>query len=277
METKDLYRANRELWQAWTRIHERSDYYRLPAFKQGESALMPVEREELGDVAGKSILHLQCHFGMESLSLARLGARVTGIDFSSEAIALATSLAQELGLEADFVCGDVFDAPDLIQGSFDIVFVSYGSMMWIHDLDRYCRIAASLLAPGGFFYLVELHPFLNLLDEAGERIVKPYFRSREPVTLAWQGTYAEPDADFAGVSYIWHHSLSDIFTSLIQAGLRISFFHEFPYLVHDCYPFLEEYQPGRFARHGKPGQVPHLFSIKATRDKATRDRREGSP
>jgi SAM-dependent methyltransferase len=272
VDTKDLYRANRELWQAWTRIHERSDYYRLSAFKQGESALGPVEREELGALEGTSILHLQCHFGMETLSLARLGARVTGIDFSSDAIALARSLAGELGLEADFVCGDVFDAPALIPGAFDIVFVSYGSVMWIEDLNRYCRIAASFLKPGGFFYLVELHPFLNLLDERGEHIVKPYFRSREPIRLQWQGTYAAPDADFAGVSYIWHHSIADILNGLIQAGLRISSFHERSHLSHDCYPFLEEYEPGRFARHGKPGQLPHVFSVKATREK-----REGLP
>jgi SAM-dependent methyltransferase len=255
--------VNRDVWDAWTKIHERSHYYRLDAFKAGDSALTPVMRDELGDVAGASILHIQCHFGMETLSLARMGAQVTGVDFSPEAVRLAGALADELGLPARFVCSDVFAAPAHIDDRFDIVLASYGSIPWISDLQRWFAIAAGFVKPGGVFYMAELHPFLSLLDDTGTAMVHPYFFSEEPRVLQWQGSYADPEADFEGVSYFWSHSVSEVISGVLGAGLHLSSFHEFPYVFHRCFPFVHEYEPGKFAIEGGARSLPHMFTLKA--------------
>ncbi|MFQ5570033.1 MAG: class I SAM-dependent methyltransferase [Rhodothermales bacterium] len=260
----DYSDVNRALWNRWTRIHQRSAFYDVDGFKAGKSSLMRIEREELGDVSGKSLLHLQCHFGLDTLSWARAGARVTGVDFAEEAIALARSLSEELSIPATFVCADLYELPEVLAERFDIVFTSYGVLPWLADIDRWARIAAHFLKPGGTFYLVEFHPFLNVLDDTGEQITYPYFGRAEPLSFDVEGSYADPDAAFAHPSYQWSHGLGGIVTALLAAGLTLEFLHEFPYSVYDCFPFLEADQPGRYVWRGRPGMVPVMFSIKAT-------------
>ncbi|HEV2762527.1 MAG TPA: class I SAM-dependent methyltransferase, partial [Pyrinomonadaceae bacterium] len=233
---EDYFKANRTLWDASTAIHERSAFYDVPGFKAGKSSLKPVELEEVGDVRGKSLLHLQCHFGLDTLSWARLGARVTGVDFSPEAVRLARSLAAELNLEARFVLSNVYDLPAALGEQFDVVFTSYGVLCWLPDLARWAQTVAHFLKPGGTFYAVEFHPVALTLDDEGRPFKYPYFHSPEPLNFEGAGDYADRAADFPHASYEWFHPLGDIVTSLINAGLRIEFLHEFPFSSYATWP-----------------------------------------
>src|SRR3972149_9735810 len=177
--------ANLALWDEWTSIHVRSKFYDVEGFKRGEVRLDSLEREELGDVTGKSLLHLQCHFGLGTLSWARLGATVTGADFSAKSIEQARALADELGIPAHFVCSDVESLPDNLSGQFDIVFTSYGVLPWLPDLKRWAEVIAHFLTPGGIFYIAEAHPISYIFDDTegvNDLVVKyPYFARDEPI------------------------------------------------------------------------------------------------
>ncbi len=265
MNPEDLLGANRELWDAWTAINQRSDFYDLEAFRAGASSLKPIELEELGDVAGKRLLHLQCHFGLDTLSWARLGAEVTGVDFSPAAIELAGSLAAELEMPARFICSNVYDLPDRLDERFDVVFTSYGVVEWLDDLPAWGRIIAKYLRPGGTFYMVEFHPVALTFGDDGRPFHYPYLPSPEPIRTVESGSYADPDADFTHVSYAWNHSLGEIVTALAAAGLRIEYLHELPASPYDCFEFTAETEPGKAAIPGYEGKVPLVFSIKAVR------------
>lgn len=256
---------NRSLWNGWTRLHEESAFYDLEGFKAGRSSLKPVELEELGEVAGKTLLHLQCHFGMDTLSWARLGARVTGVDFSADAITLARSLSAELNLPANFICSSLYDLPQALEGEFDIIFTSYGVLSWLPDLDGWAEIVARYLKRGGTFYIVEFHPFAEMLDDDGTTFKYAYFHTPEPIELQAQGSYAEPNADFTHAEYNWAHSLSDVINAVLRAGLRLKFVHEFPFSSYQLWPSLEEIEPDKFQLKNAGLTPPLMFSLRATR------------
>lgn len=264
MNKKELLEANRELWDAWTDVNSRSDFYDLEAFRAGASSLKPIELEELGDVRDKTLLHLQCHFGLDTLSWARQGARVTGVDFSVAAIELARSLATELDLPARFVASDVFDLPNQLEGEFDIVFTSYGVIDWLQDLSAWGRIIASFLRPGGIFYMVEFHPVALTFSDDGRPFHHSYFPSRKPIRTVESGSYADPEADLTQVSYVWSHSLSEVVTALTSAGLRLEYLHELPYSPYDCFDFTSDAEPGKAVIPGFEDRVPLLFSLEAS-------------
>ncbi len=265
MTRDDLQGANRELWDAWAAINAHSEFYDLEGFRAGASSLKPVEMEELGDIGGKRLLHLQCHFGLDTLSWARRGAEVTGVDFSPAAIRLARSLAADLELPARFVCSNVYDLPDHLSEQFDVVFTSYGVVEWLHDLPAWGRIAASFLRPGGTFYMVEFHPVALTFGDDGKPFHYPYLPSTKPIRTVESGSYADPDADFTHVSYAWNHSIGEIATALATAGLRIEYLHEFPDSPYDCFAFTAETEPGKAVIPAYEGKVPLVFSIKASR------------
>jgi 2-polyprenyl-3-methyl-5-hydroxy-6-metoxy-1,4-benzoquinol methylase len=231
--------ANLALWNHWTTVHEKSAFYDVEGFKAGATSLWPVEREELGPLVheGTSLLHLQCHFGLDTLSWARLGAGVVGLDLSDEAIGLARRLATEIGVadRAEFVCADLYDADAHLGGRlFDIVFVSWGAIEWLPDLERWAGIVARHLRPGGTFYMAEIHPFAYALDEVpGEHDVQVSYRllpaPEAPDVDPVEGSYADPGADTTGLTaYGWTHSLAEITGALVGAGLRLEHLHEFP-------------------------------------------------
>jgi len=255
--------TNRDLWNGWTRIHQTSEMYDLEGFKAGNTSLKAVELEELGDVEGKSLLHLQCHFGMDTLSWARRGAQVTGVDLSDEAVELARSLSRELGIPAEFICSDIHALEKVLDGQFDIVFTSYGVLCWLLDLDRWAAIIARYLKPGGVFFMVEFHPLMTMLDDTGERWAYPYFHSPEPMEFETKGSYADPDAVFGHVSYEWAHGLGEVVTALIRAGLKLDYLHEFPYCNQKFLPFMEESSPGQYMVRDQPNTIPMMFSIRA--------------
>jgi len=262
---KDFLENNRSLWDGWTRLHEKSTFYDLDGIKAGKSSLKPVELEELGEVSGKSLLHLQCHFGIDTLSWARLGARVTGVDFSGEAVALARSLSAELGIPAEFICSNLYDLPRVLEGEFDIVFTSYGVLSWLPDLDGWAGIIAQYLKPGGAFYIVEFHPLVFMLGDDGQTLEYPYFHSPLPIKLRAQGSYAAPDADFTHTEYNWAHSLSDVINAVLRAGLRLQFVHEFPYSSCEWPPYLTEQEAGRMQVKGRQHDLPLMFSMRGIR------------
>jgi SAM-dependent methyltransferase len=269
---EDPVAANRRLWDARTPIHVASTFYDVDGFRAGRTSLHDLEMEEVGDVAGKRLVHLQCHFGLDTLSWARLGARVTGLDFSTVAVAEATRLAGELGLAdvARFVEADVYDAVDALGAeTFDVVFTSYGALTWLPDIGRWAEVCASLVAPGGFLYVAELHPATQVLDDEPGiedlRVGYPYWTRSGPLRFEEPGTYADYDADIELPEYVWQHGLGDIVTAIIDAGLRLDYLHEHEATVFQQLPFLEQGEDGWWRLPPELPSLPFLFSLRATR------------
>lgn len=266
-------KINQDWWNEAAQVHAQGEAYKVQAFKEGMIKLHPLEREEVGDVTGKKLLHLQCHFGMDTLSWARLGAHVTGVDFADKAIEIARSVSRELHMDATFVCCNLYDLPNVLDatGQFDIVYTSYGVIGWLPDLQPWGKIIAHYLKPGGFFYIAEGHPFMWVFDEklTDFKIGYPYF-SHAPIKDESSGTYAEKEATLEHTTtYGWNHTLSEIFGSLLSAGLTIDFFHEHQFCAWDCFPDMDmEQGQDRFMRFKDPVKrelIPLMFSLKATK------------
>ncbi|MGO9450028.1 MAG: class I SAM-dependent methyltransferase [Candidatus Binataceae bacterium] len=259
-------KPNLLLWNDAVEVHARSAFYDLDGFKRGEKALHSIEIEEVGDVSGKSLLHLQCHFGMDTMAWARRGAKVTGLDFSDQAIDLARSLSRELNIPAEFVHASVYDAPAAVRDKFDIVFSSYGAICWLPELKPWARAIAQCLKPGGFFYIVDMHPFMSIIDYAGShdalRVELSYFRT-DVIVDAAQPDYADPTHIGKHEGHEWIHTVGEIQNSLIEAGLQIDFWHEFPVCVWQCLEAADRGADGYYRIKGDP--IPLMFSVKATK------------
>ncbi|MHA2024388.1 MAG: class I SAM-dependent methyltransferase [Candidatus Thorarchaeota archaeon] len=262
-------KANRELWDKLASIHHKSEFYDVDGFLKGNQTLDPIELEELPDLSGKKLLHLQCHFGMDTLSLARLGAEVTGVDFSSEAIDLAKALNKSAGLDAKFICANVYDIPEVLNEKFDIVFTSGGVIMWLPDLEKWAEVISSSLKPGGMFYIREFHPFSYIFDDRDEvkdlRVHYPYFQGKAPMEFEDDGTYASDEKTGKMKTYEWNHPISVILNSLIRSGLRIDHFNEFPVTGYKALPFMIEKEKGKWVLPDNEDKVPLMFSIKASK------------
>ncbi len=261
--------ANRRRWDELVPIHLRSRHYDVDGFRAGKTSLCRVELDELGpEVTGRTLLHLQCHFGLDTLSWARMGAEVTGVDFSPAAIEAAASLAAETHLDARFLATDIYSLPQKLAEQFDIVFTSYGALCWLPDVARWAALASHFLKPGGIFYMVEFHPFPAVFDGSlgmnSLTIRYPYFTPEEPIRTEEDGSYAEPKARLANrVTYSWSHGIGEVVSALIAAGLRIDFLHEFPFTVEPFYELLEEVAPREFRLKEHDGSMPLLYSIRA--------------
>jgi ubiquinone/menaquinone biosynthesis C-methylase UbiE len=255
---------NRRAWGLRTAVHLDSDFYDLASFKQGRNSLRPIELEELGDVRGRSLLHLQCHFGMDTLSWARLGARVTGADFSEEAITAARSLAAELGLEARFIQANLYDLPDVLDEEFDIVVTTYGVVSWLPDLDAWARVVAHFLRPGGTFCIVEIHPNWGFIDEVDGKIevTDSIFRS-DPWETETVETYTDGPALAPHTEYNWPWTVGRLVTALINAGLRIERLRELPVDVRQRVPSMVQSDDGFWRLPGDP--LPLMVACVATR------------
>jgi len=265
--------ANRALWDEWTGINYRSDFYKVEAFKAGRNRLREYEMEEIGPIEGKTLLHLQCHFGLDTLSWARLGAEVTGADFSPAAIERARALAAELSLPATFVCADLYDLPTQLPGTFDIVYTSRGVLGWLPDMQRWAQVVTHFLKPGGVFYITEIHPFEQVFDDDDGvtelRLRHPYFTTREPLVFTPQGSYADRTATVkAEHEYAWNHGLGEIVTALATTGLRVEFLHEFTFCEWPV-SFLVPAGDGRYRRPPElDGTLPLFFSLRASKPPA---------
>ncbi len=274
--TQEALRANQRLWDEWTRIHETSAFYDLAGFRKGGIRLRPYEVEEVGDVAGRDLLHLQCHFGIDTLSWARLGARVTGADFSPAAIDLAQRLATELELDARFVRADLYDLPAALEGDFDIVYTSRGVLGWLPDISRWAQVVSHFLKPGGTFYITEIHPVAQAFENEGVapgelRLQYPYWEHEQPLAFEVAGSYADRSANVtAPTEYGWDHGLGEIVTALIDAGLRIESLREFPWVDWQL-DFLVRGEDGKWRLPPEiAGELPLFFSLLAMKPTLSR-------
>ncbi|MFG1699126.1 class I SAM-dependent methyltransferase [Nonomuraea sp. NPDC049309] len=257
----DYLSINRDNWNARVDIHVASDFYDVEGFMKGRNALRAFEIEEVGEVAGRSLVHLQCHFGLDTLSWARLGAQVTGLDFSEPAIEHARRIAAECGIPARFVTADVYDAPEALGTTYDIVYTGTGALVWLPDVGRWAETVAKLLKPGGFLYLAEFHPITEVFDdETGTAVTYDYFDKGPHI-------WSDPHTYTGGVhesptSVQFRHGLGEIVTALANAGLRLEFLHEHEYTLFRRYHALTERDGAYRTPEGKP-RVPLMFSLRA--------------
>jgi SAM-dependent methyltransferase len=237
----------------------------VAGFRAGANTLRPFELQEVGDVESKRLVHLQCHFGLDTLSWARRGASVVGLDFSEPAIAAASALAEETGLDGRFVVSDVFGAPEALEGErFDIVYTGLGALNWLPDLPAWARVVTDLLADGGFLYLSEFHPISWVFGDDDLTVVNDYFHEPAGERLDDAGTYADLEAKTTHDETLeWAHALRDVIGAVLGAGLRLELFNEHDYTLFPRWPFLEEH-PGAIYRPppGAP-RLPLMFSLRA--------------
>ena len=259
-EWQEYFDKNRVQWNALTPVHAASKFYNVESFKLGKCSLFHVEREEVGDVHGKRLLHLQCHFGMDTLSWARLGADVVGVDFSEEAIRLAEQLAADLDLPARFICCNVFDLTEHLHDRFDVVFTSSGVLCWLPDLKRWAETAAHFVKPGGFFYIHEFH-FVAESREGDD-----YFSCGQPTFYEDTGTYADPGVPVVTQGVEWRYTLADVVTALIQAGLRLEYLHEWPHSTCQFSSDMKQGPDGGWYDAERPNRFPLMFSLRAWKD-----------
>ena len=262
-ENQEYFDANQSLWNAKTSIHVKSDFYDMPSFMSGKTSLRKVELEELPNLSGQSLLHLQCHFGQDTLSLERMGAICTGVDISDQAILEARRIRDDLGLKSTFVQCNVLETEKHVSDMFDIVYTSYGTIIWLPDLKLWAEQIALRLKLGGMFFMAEFHPVLHLFDWAKDKIAYNYFNNGVPYMEIEEGTYADNNADIKMKEYFWQHSLSDIMTALRKEGMEITEFIEYdysPYKLDDTFRHRADQE--YVFDHGNV-TLPHTFVLKA--------------
>ena len=262
MNYEKEFETNRKTWNKKVTVHAESDFYDLKAFKKGASSLNNYEKKALGIVSGKSLLHLQCHFGQDTLSWSRMGAKCTGVDISEEGIKLAQNLNEELGLDAEFICCNVLEVSKHISEKFDIIFTSYGTIGWLPDLKPWAKMISERLKPGGVFYIVDFHPIAWMFDyTSGIPKLEYGYMQKEAIYEEYQGTYANPEASMMSKEFGWNHSLSEIINSLIEVGLTIDCFAENHASPYNIFPNLEKNKDGYFELPDK--LYPLIFEVKA--------------
>jgi SAM-dependent methyltransferase len=268
---KEWIETNRANWDERVPIHVSGEFYDVEAFKAGqEERLRPFELSEVGDVAGKDLVHLQCHFGIDTLSWARHGARVTGLDFSAPAVEAASSLAVELGLDAEFVEANVYDAVEALGNrTFDVVYTGLGALIWLPDIRRWARVVAELLRPGGFLYLAEFHPITHVFGDEDLSIVNDYFPGEEPTVWEDQGTYADLEAETVhNRTYEWNHTLGDVVSAVIEAGLAVELLSEHDYTLFPRWPFLVKSGFDTYRLPEGTPKLPLMYSLRARKPPA---------
>ncbi len=264
----EFMEVNRAKWDALTPIHAGSAFYDVAGFREGRCTVLDVERREVGNVQGKRLLHLQCHFGLDTLSWARLGAEVTGVDFSPAAVKQARELTKELSIPARFVCCNLYDLREHLHDTFDLVYTSQGVLCWLPDLAGWARLAYDFTRQGGAFYIHEFHPLCPFYRPAGDATPidgESYAHRSDPVRYVDQGTYADFDADIAMPAYEWGYGLGDVVSALADAGFRIEFLHEFPHCAFQAHSFLERCEDGLWRWPTNRSGLPMMFSIRAVR------------
>lgn len=267
MQTEQEYfEANRALWNEKTKHHTVSRFYDMDSFLAGKSSLKEPELELLGDVQGKSILHLQCHFGQDSLSLARMGANVTGTDIADDAIAYGLDLVEKLSLtNAKFVRVDTYAVPDRIKEQFDIVFATYGVIGWLPDMKRWAHVVSRMLKPGGKLVLAEFHPVVWMFDNEFTKLEYSYFNSG-PIIETLHGTYANKEAEIEMQEIGWNHTLSDVIQSLSDEGIHLEVFKEYDYSPYDCFHNMVETGEDKWQIKGMEGKIPMMYTIRAVKE-----------
>lgn len=259
---KKYIQINRESWNNKVELHLKSEFYDLKGFLNGKNSLNTIELDLLGDIKGKSVLHLQCHFGQDTISLNRLGADVVGVDLSDKAIQSANQIAKDTNSDAKFICCDIYELPKYLNKKFDIVFTSYGTIGWLPDLDKWARIISKFLKPNGRFVFVEFHPVVWMFDNNFNKISYRYFNSGA-IFETETGTYAHKNADITQEYVMWNHGLSEVINSLIKNGLEIISFDEFDYSPYNCFNRTVEFEHKKYRIEHLDDKIPMVYSIHA--------------
>lgn len=262
----DVFDINKKLWNNKTEIHLNSAFYNVNSFKAGKNTLNPIELGLLGDISSKSILHLQCHFGMDTLSLSRLGAKVVGMDLSDKAIAAARELNEELDLDARFVCCNIYDLPHHLNEQFDIIFTSYGVIGWLPDLDKWAKVIHHFLKPNGQFVMVEFHPVLNMIGWKWDGTLPYSYFNQGLILEETEGTYADRNAPIKNEAAEWDHSLGEVMTALLKQQLQIEHFQEYNYSPYNCFDEATPLPDGNWQIKDIEGKIPLIYSITAKKN-----------
>ncbi len=265
MKETNYIEINKKSWNNRTEHHYESDFYDVEGFIKGDTSLNEIELNLLGDIKGKKILHLQCHFGQDTLSLARLGAEVTGVDFSDKAIQKANELAAKTDVSATFICCDIYELPEHLTEQFDLVYTSYGTIGWLPDLNTWSKIISMFLVPNGQFYFIEFHPVVWMFDDDFKRVKYNYFNSGA-IKETEEGTYADRNAEISGECVVWNHSMSEVINSLITKGMTINSLNEFDYSPYDCFNNTIEIEKKKFRIRGLDNKIPLVLAIVATKN-----------
>jgi len=255
---------NRQSWNNITDTHLKSAFYDHDNFLKGKTSLNEFELDLLGDLAGKTILHLQCHFGQDSISLCRLGAVVTGVDLSDKAIETARQIATDTNAHANFICCDIYDLPNHLDKTFDLVYTSYGAIGWLPDLDKWASIISRFLKPNGQFVMVEFHPIVWMFDNNFEKIAYSYFNTGAIIETE-SGTYADKTADLTQEFVSWNHSLGEVINSLVKSALQIDLLNEYDYSPYNCFNKTIEFEANKYRIEHLGGNIPLIYAIAATK------------
>jgi SAM-dependent methyltransferase len=268
----DFTAANRLNWNDRAKLHasDPTGMYSIAEVIAGGDALHTIEAGEIGDIAGKRLVHLQCHIGTDTVSLAHRGALVTGLDFSPEAMAAARDLAERAGRRIRFVESDLYDAPNALGETYDIAYVTWGAINWLPDIFRWAKVVADVLVPGGFLYLAESHPSALCLEEVEGRIVAKYgWRTpiERPLVFDDATTYTgDPRPVAHPRTYEWIHPLSDIVSAVTAAGLTVEWLHEHELLPYRLFPkMVPATEPRLFRLPDDEPRLPLSFSLKAVK------------
>lgn len=261
MSNEDYLKLNKALWNDRVAVHLESDFYRMNDFLGGENSLKSIELDLLGDVRDKKILHLQCHFGQDSLSLSRLGAKVTGVDFASEAIHKAKELSAQLKLDAHFICSDIYRLPEVLEDKFDIVFTSYGTIGWLPDLTKWAKVIQQFLKPNGCFIFVDFHPVVWMFDNDFNKVSYPYFNEKTLVEME-EGSYADRNANLHHTYHSWNHSIGEIVTALIHENLTLLHLDEIEYSPYNCFNNTIEIAPSQYKIKHLEQNIPMVLALK---------------
>lgn len=269
----EMMRVNLRSWDARTSIHVASEFYDLAGLRAGAERLAPFEYDELGPLAGRSLVHLQCHIGTDTVCLARAGAHAAGLDLSPESVDAARRIAADCGVDVRYETGNVYDAVEVFGGErFDVVYTGKGALVWLPDLDRWARTVAALLRPGGTLYLVEFHPLLQSLaygeqPDEGLLVRYDYLPGRGAGKFDITHTYTDgPPLDEHTVCYQWAYGLGTVVNALTSAGLRVESLTEHDILPWQRLPDMTAVRDGWWRLPESRPRVPVLFSLRAVRD-----------
>lgn len=258
----DYLAINKQNWNDRTDVHYHSKTYDLASFVAGRNPLKSIELALLGDIKGKKVLHLQCHFGQDTIALSRLGAQVTGVDFSEKAIKRAKELAKLTQSDTRFILSDVYSLPDVLNETFDIVFTSYGTIGWLPDIQRWAAVVNNFMRTGAIFVFAEFHPVVWMLSDDFQRIEYRYFTDaaiiEESATTYTDGKLPQPSQ-----SVSWNHGLAEVLQALLDQGLTIKKVEEFDYSPYDCFENTIEFEPGKFQIKGLEGKIPMIYALQA--------------
>lgn len=256
----EYLKQNKNYWNEKVEHHVKSDFYDVENFLTGKTSLREIELGLLGNIKDKTILHLQCHFGQDTLSLQRLGAQCTGIDFSEAAILQAKKLNSYLELNASFICSDVYLLPQIHEHQYDIVYTTYGTIGWLPDVNKWAEVISTYLKPGGKLIFIEFHPVVWMFDNDFEKVTYSYFTDA-PIIEELEGTYADRNAPIKNTCISWNHGLAEVTQALIDNGIAIEYMQEYNYSPYNCFAGMKQIASQKFIIEKLGANIPMVYSI----------------